>query len=104
MMTAMAFIVSINASNTIARAATTPVLYSGAKFADEEKIRSGSAAPLENRPSGGLKVVVGTEIIISGAVSPIARPSARIVPVRIPGTASGRTTERIVCHLLAPMP
>jgi len=36
---ATAFIVSINTSNTIARAATTPFLYSGAKLADAEKIR-----------------------------------------------------------------
>src|SRR5690606_16284789 len=38
----------------------------------------------------------------SGAASPTARESARIVPVRIPGSASGRTWPRTVCHRVAP--
>ncbi len=39
---------------------------------------------------------------MSGAVSPIALERARIVPVRIPGMATGRTCHKIVCHCVAP--
>ncbi len=37
-----------------------------------------------------------------GAVSPAALPTARIIPVMIPGSAFGSTTRRTVCHLVAP--
>ena len=40
--------------------------------------------------------------MMSGAVSPIARDSARIRPVRMPGIATGSTWYQIVCHLVAP--
>ena len=40
--------------------------------------------------------------MISGAVSPIARDSARIVPVAMPGIAAGSTCFQIVCHWVAP--
>ena len=39
---------------------------------------------------------------MSGAVSPIARDSARITPVAMPGSAPGRTCFQIVCHCVAP--
>ena len=39
---------------------------------------------------------------ISGAVSPIARESARITPVAMPGIEAGSTCFQIVCHLVAP--
>ena len=39
---------------------------------------------------------------ISGAVSPMARDSARITPVAMPGTAAGSTCFQIVCHWVAP--
>ena len=41
-------------------------------------------------------------ITIKGAVSPIARESAKIVPVRIPGKAMGKICSLMICHLLAP--
>ena len=37
-----------------------------------------------------------------GAVSPAARSSPRITPVKIPGSACGKTILRIVCHLVPP--
>jgi hypothetical protein len=36
-----------------------------------------------------------------GAVSPIAREIASIVPVNIPGTELGSTWYQVVCHLVA---
>ena len=45
---------------------------------------------------------VAAPTTISGAVSPIARDSARITPVAMPGTAAGRTCFQIVCHCVAP--
>jgi len=39
-----------------------------------------------------------------GAVSPAPRLIARIVPVKMPGRACGRTTFLIVCHFVAPSP
>ena len=41
-------------------------------------------------------------MVMSGAVSPIARDSARISPVRMPGIAIGSTWYQIVCHFVAP--
>ena len=40
----------------------------------------------------------------AGAVSPNARDTERITPVRMPGRAAGRTTLEMVCHLVAPRP
>lgn len=39
---------------------------------------------------------------INGAVSPIARPAERIIPVKIPGKAFGMTTFRTVCQRVVP--
>ncbi len=38
-----------------------------------------------------------------GAVSPAVRETSRMIPVRIPLTALGSTTRRMVCHRVAPM-
>ena len=57
-----------------------------------------------NSAVGGLKFVVGAPIMMSGAVSPMARPNERMVPVRMPGIASGRTTFLVVCQRVAPIP
>ena len=40
--------------------------------------------------------------MISGAVSPIARESARIEPVAMPGIAAGSTWRETTCHCVAP--
>lgn len=48
--------------------------------------------------------IVGIPIKINGAVSPNARDSDKMNPVKIPGKAAGNTTRRIVCHLFAPKP
>ena len=48
--------------------------------------------------------IVGIPIKINGAVSPNARDSDKMNPVKIPGKATGNTTRRIVCHLFAPKP
>ena len=45
---------------------------------------------------------VTAPIMISGAVSPIARESARIEPVAIPGIAAGSTWRETTCHWVAP--
>ena len=39
---------------------------------------------------------------MTAAVSPTARPTAKIILVTIPGNADSSTTEVTVCHLLAP--
>ena len=41
-------------------------------------------------------------MVIRGAVSPMARERARMVPVRIPGMAIGSTWSRSTSHLVAP--
>ena len=64
----------------------------------------GIAVIFPNSPLGGLNFVVATPIMMSGAVSPIARPNASIVPVRMPGMARGMMTFLIVCHRVAPIP
>ena len=56
----------------------------------------------ESSPSGLKAMKVGAPTRISGAVSPIARDSARITPVAMPGMAAGRTCFQIVCHWVAP--
>ena len=40
----------------------------------------------------------------SGAVSPITRDIDKIVPVKMPGMALGKTWFQIVCHFVAPIP
>ena len=58
----------------------------------------------ENGPLGSKTIKVEAPTTISGAVSPIARDIARIVPVRMPGMACGSTWFQTVCHLVAPRP
>ncbi len=43
-----------------------------------------------------------TAVNRTGAVSPDARESPRMLPVTIPGAAAGSTTRQIVRHLVAP--
>ena len=64
----------------------------------------GRAVNLENGPVGSIVMKLAAPTSINGAVSPIALATARIVPVRIPGIATGRTWLRTVCHLVAPTP
>ena len=45
---------------------------------------------------------VSAPIVISGAVSPMARESARMTPVRMPGSAAGKTTRMVTCERVAP--
>ena len=66
------------------------------------KIWIGSAVKVAVKPSGRRSTKSAAPTTISGAVSPIARESARITPVAIPGIAAGRTCFQIVCHLVAP--
>ena len=40
---------------------------------------------------------------MTGAVSPVVRETSRITPVRMPLTAFGSTTRRMVCQRVAPM-
>ncbi len=54
------------------------------------------------RPSGSRRSPAAAPTISRGAVSPIARDRARIVPVRMPGRAEGRTWSRTTCQLVAP--
>src|SRR5690606_40621395 len=58
------------------------------------------------KPSSGPFGTNGTKasapMMSSGAASPIARERARIVPVRMPGSASGSTWCRTVCQRVAP--
>ncbi len=42
--------------------------------------------------------------MISGAVSPMARDSARMTPVRMPGIAAGSTWWKTTCQREAPTP
>jgi hypothetical protein len=39
---------------------------------------------------------------MTAAVSPILLPTLSKIPVRIPGSALGRTTRLIVCHFVPP--
>src|SRR5687767_11691085 len=56
----------------------------------------------------GLSGIKGTytnaPITRSGAVSPIALETAKIIPVNIPPNAEGTTTLLVVCHFVAPIP
>ena len=52
--------------------------------------------------SGGVATKARMPIIKSGAVSPSARAMPMMVPVRIPGSASGRTWWNTTCTRLAP--
>jgi phosphate transport system substrate-binding protein len=48
-------------------------------------------------------MTIGRPMTSNGAVSPMALERARMVPVRVPGMAAGRTWRRTVCHLVAPI-
>ena len=67
----------------------------------QSKIWIGSAVNCDIR-SGSNATNVAAPTTISGAVSPMARDSARITPVAMPGTAAGSTWRQIVCHWVAP--
>ena len=54
------------------------------------------------RASGHRRIEPAAPTISSGAVSPIARESPRIVPVRMPGRPTGRTWSRTICQRVAP--
>jgi len=55
-------------------------------------------------PLGGVAMKARMPIISSGAVSPSARAMPMIVPVRMPGSASGMTWWKTTCTRLAPIP
>src|SRR5688572_18397671 len=53
---------------------------------------------------GGRKAMkVRAPMVMMGAVSPIARASPMITPVRIPEVEYGRMWYAVVCHLVAPI-
>ena len=52
--------------------------------------------------TGRVGASLTTPVIISGATSPAPRAMARMVPVRMPGSAPGITILRSVSHLVAP--
>ena len=62
----------------------------------------GSAVKASNSPSGLKRGDAAAPISSSGAVSPIARDSARMTPVAMPAIDPGRTCFQIVCHWVAP--
>ena len=66
------------------------------------KIWIGSTVNGDQIESGAKVTNVTAPIVMSGAVSPIARDSARMSPVRMPGAATGSTWCQMVCHLVAP--
>jgi hypothetical protein len=65
-------------------------------------MRMGRAEKGSRTSSGVVKIATAAPMTSSGAVSPIALERERMVPVRIPGSAAGRTWWRTACHLLAP--
>ncbi|MNC99509.1 hypothetical protein D3C83_178260 [compost metagenome] len=58
---------------------------------DHRKICTGKTVAGSVNPSGGVATNARMPIINSGAVSPSARAMPMIVPVKMPGSASGRT-------------
>src|SRR3954464_6061854 len=68
----------------------------------QSNIWIGIAVNDESRPVGLNAITVAAPITISGAVSPMARDSARITPVAMPGIAAGSTCRQIVCHWVEP--
>lgn len=66
------------------------------------KICMGSAVNSSIGLSGKKATNVRAPIMIRGAVSPIARDSARMIPVKMPGSAEGRTWARTTCQRVAP--
>src|SRR5688572_33394557 len=64
----------------------------------------GKVVNFEKGELGSKLIAVDAPTTTNGAVSPMAREMARIVPVRIPGSALGNTCDQTVCHLVAPTP
>ena len=62
------------------------------------QIWMGRAVKGASMPSGVNVTKVSAPTTINGAVSPIARPTLKIQPVRIAGSAEGRTTCRTTCQ------
>src|SRR5215217_5931722 len=64
----------------------------------------GRVVNFEKGELGSKLMAVEAPTTTRGAVSPMAREIARMVPVKIPGIAFGRTCDQTVCHLVAPTP
>ncbi len=71
---------------------------------DQRKICTGRTVAGSVIPPGGVAMKARMPIMSSGAVSPKARAMPMIVPVRMPGRASGRTWWKTTCTGLAPTP
>src|SRR5215213_3758016 len=102
---APAFIVISSASSTrIAAAASGLKSLEGDDGRPDTQSNTwiGIAEKAESSPVGLNVMKVAAPTTIRGAVSPIARASARITPVAMPGTDAGRTWRQIVCHWVAP--
>jgi len=87
-------------STTIAPAARVTNSWFGSCV--QVKICTGSAVNELSKPLGLNRSDDPAPITSSGAVSPIARDSARITPVAMPAIEPGRTCFQIVCHCVAP--
>ena len=98
---AVAFIDS--SSNTSTRIPAAALAWKSSCGRDTQlKIWIGSTVNGDQIESGANVANVTAPAMMSGAVSPIARDSARINPVKIPGVATGSTWCQIVCHFVAP--
>ena len=64
----------------------------------------GMAVNCEKGLVGSVSKKVAAPTTISGAVSPTARDTDKIVPVMMPGRAAGKTCRQIVCQRVAPNP
>ena len=62
----------------------------------------GSAVMRLITPSGSNSTDPARPTITSGAASPMARESPRMVPVAMPGIADGRVWRQVVCQTVAP--
>ena len=71
---------------------------------DHRYICTGSTVAASVKPCGMSTMKATMPIISSGAVSPKARARPRMVPVKIPGTASGSTWWNTACWCEAPTP
>jgi len=71
--------------------AAAGIKYQGRSDVTLIRIAPGSTVAGSANPSGGWLIKARMPIISSGAVSPSARAMPMIVPVRMPGSASGRT-------------
>src|SRR5690606_17815154 len=90
---------STTSSTTMAAAALSRNAFCG--IDTQLKIWIGRAVYWD--PRSGVKVMNTTApTTMSGAVSPRARATARMAPVRMPGRARGSTTWRMACQRVAP--